>query len=320
MIKWDFNFTVDKILLDLNYMRTIPPKIFRDLTIRSISFEGNPLNFVHPDAFASTTGISDLNFNECNLTAVPNIFKYLPDLQTLELLGNRIMTIEKGIFEPIRNLRYIDVANNLIEDLDFIVDRCSYRKTLTSIILTGNPLKCTCDAYELVKSKTVQLVDGVCATPRLFQGMYIGTGTAFDDDEDGRDTFSQYASRTCQDECGNDLMFDCVHSIWTNGADINCHKRPLCVTNKPQCPVGAIAGVVGSTDPVNYTEPDDDEDSDVVSKNRTRIKKRPTYLIEKMRFQHGDKSGASSPSRDPLSCLLIIFPAAYNILYRPNVY
>ncbi|XP_066434523.1 leucine-rich repeat-containing protein 69 [Eleutherodactylus coqui] len=70
-----------------------------------------------PGEVVALSNLSVLNLGNNQFTKVPEELKYLHSLQVLHMFGNRISEIPACVFDRLENLKFLNLNNNLIENL-----------------------------------------------------------------------------------------------------------------------------------------------------------------------------------------------------------
>ncbi|KAF7474836.1 Hypothetical predicted protein [Marmota monax] len=103
--------TIQSLNLAWNRLRTVPS--LRDLPLRYLSLDGNPLASIGPDAFTGLGGLTHLSL--ASLQGLPQLaphsFHELPGLQVLDLSGNPKLTWTGAeVFSGLGSLQELDLS------------------------------------------------------------------------------------------------------------------------------------------------------------------------------------------------------------------
>jgi len=73
------------------------------------------------------------------------MFANFPDLSRLYLRGNGIRSLPDGTFDVLPNLQYLDISGNKISTVSEKTFSKDTRRGLSKILLANNPFVCSCD-------------------------------------------------------------------------------------------------------------------------------------------------------------------------------
>jgi hypothetical protein len=112
-------------------------------SLRSLSLTGNNLNALNDVAFQHVPKLNRLFLKNNKISNLDAIVKALTsiELQSLDLDGNQLKTIEAKHFESLASLLRIEASGNLIEKID--PDTFSRNRNLSYIKLSNNYLRTT---------------------------------------------------------------------------------------------------------------------------------------------------------------------------------
>lgn len=103
--------TIQSLNLAWNRLRTVPD--LRDLPLRYLSLDGNPLTAVGPGAFLGLAGLTHLSLGSLqgHLQLAPHGFHGLPGLQVLDLSGNpQLQWAGADVFSGLYSLQELDLT------------------------------------------------------------------------------------------------------------------------------------------------------------------------------------------------------------------
>ena len=108
------NATLQSINLTRTKLMEMPAALKSLTSMTALRVDHSLLNSIPNQAFAGLH-LEDLRITNANISQlVPNSFSGLDKLKTLDLHGNQLSEIPKGVFQPLRNLEFLDVGfNNL---------------------------------------------------------------------------------------------------------------------------------------------------------------------------------------------------------------
>ncbi|XP_076309663.1 uncharacterized protein LOC143224978 [Tachypleus tridentatus] len=134
-------FSVRELSLSYNYVRIIPMRVFRDISIRRLSLANNRLSSISVGAFEGLESILvalDLSFNM--LKTFPKALKELNQLQQLYLRGNQIRELEKyDLYACREHLETLDLSRNFLKNVPRTALVTS--KTVLHLSLQDNQIK-----------------------------------------------------------------------------------------------------------------------------------------------------------------------------------
>lgn len=110
--------TIQSLNLAWNRLRTVPD--LRDLPLRYLSLDGNPLAAIGPGAFTGLAGLTHLSLG--NLQGLPHLapygFKELHSLQVLDLSGNpKLKWAGPEVFSGLGSLQELDLSGTSLVPL-----------------------------------------------------------------------------------------------------------------------------------------------------------------------------------------------------------
>jgi hypothetical protein len=109
------NIKIDRIVLSGNRIHEVLGRQFVGLNVSEIYLDSNPITKVEVDAFQGVEGLKTLVFSGCNMTHIPRVFEYTPDLIDLSLARNHIRNITPGFFKHLTKLHFLDLSRNPLE-------------------------------------------------------------------------------------------------------------------------------------------------------------------------------------------------------------
>uniref|UniRef100_A0A8C9ZH47 Leucine-rich repeats and transmembrane domains 2a n=1 Tax=Sander lucioperca TaxID=283035 RepID=A0A8C9ZH47_SANLU len=100
--------SLEELDLSNNYLDNLPAGLFRDMSnLTRLTLHNNSLTVMDRDLFQSL----DLSLN--GLSSVPlGLLDELQSLRWLSLAGNRLHGLERAAFEPLANLRHLELGHN----------------------------------------------------------------------------------------------------------------------------------------------------------------------------------------------------------------
>lgn len=110
--------TIQSLNLAWNRLRAVPD--LRDLPLRYLNLDGNPLATIHPGAFMGLAGLTHLSL--ASLQSVPQLaphgFRELPGLQVLDLSGNpKLQWAGAEVFSGLGLLQELDLSGTSLVPL-----------------------------------------------------------------------------------------------------------------------------------------------------------------------------------------------------------
>lgn len=106
------------IHLSFNYLPTLNPRWFQNLNIFHLAFEGNHVEALSSEMFATLGGLFSLRLGENRIVELPGgCFSILNNLFDLELDHNAIRMIDDSAFEGLENLQVLRLDSNEISFL-----------------------------------------------------------------------------------------------------------------------------------------------------------------------------------------------------------
>lgn len=110
--------TIQSLNLAWNRLRAVPD--LRDLPLRYLSLDGNPLATINPGAFMGLAGLTHLSLASLQsaLQLVPHGFRELPGLQVLDLSGNpKLKWAGAEVFSGLGLLQELDLSGTSLVPL-----------------------------------------------------------------------------------------------------------------------------------------------------------------------------------------------------------
>ncbi|GIY78727.1 g-protein coupled receptor GRL101 [Caerostris darwini] len=123
LLKADFSkfWTLGELILQYNYLTTLPPKRFRHLiNLYKLDLSHNRLTFIAASAFAGLTNVRLLILeNNPTITEIePEAFSGLSNLPTLNLTGISLKVLKKSTFNGMSSLRTLNLENDNIAKVE----------------------------------------------------------------------------------------------------------------------------------------------------------------------------------------------------------
>ncbi|XP_055525782.1 chaoptin [Wyeomyia smithii] len=118
--KISYKLTLDILQLQYNSIETIPSVSFSFFDTVNVTYlDGNPIKHIEDNAFRQAK-IRDLYIRSCGLSYIsPEAFSGLESsLQVLDLSGNNLTHLEDNLFQGFENLRFLNIKDNIIKQLD----------------------------------------------------------------------------------------------------------------------------------------------------------------------------------------------------------
>ncbi|XP_050538604.1 uncharacterized protein LOC126904018 [Daktulosphaira vitifoliae] len=146
-------------LVELNLIGTGIRKLDRNTFIENtkltfLSLKKNVGIFMGP-SFLISNSLNDLDLSECGLKNLKNVyFDRLPNLKYLSVSKNKLTNLGYQ-FGP-SNLKYANLAHNHIA---FINEDLESYKRLRTLILTGNPINCSCELVQKDRKLAARGID-----------------------------------------------------------------------------------------------------------------------------------------------------------------
>ena len=121
---------------------TIPDNYFQNFVkLISVNLADNPITNPNAGSLAGLQDLSALYLNHANVTTVPPLHLWWPNLRRLHLSHRGMISLPEALIEKLPYLRILDVRNNLLSTVpckDYFVNL----ENMQAVYLAGNPLRC----------------------------------------------------------------------------------------------------------------------------------------------------------------------------------
>ncbi|KAK7477547.1 hypothetical protein BaRGS_00031232 [Batillaria attramentaria] len=104
------------LAVDHNHISTISQRAFRDLQLDNLTLAHNDLEAIDRDMFESVRRISwfDLSHNKIHTIKTGAFDRFRESVYVLNLAGNRLDTVHRGMFRVMRNLLELNLSSNAL--------------------------------------------------------------------------------------------------------------------------------------------------------------------------------------------------------------
>lgn len=108
---------IQTVYLDKNKIKEIRNNVLRNNYIADLSFENNEIEFIEDEAFKYLPNLQDLNLKENNLRSIKFTTSIGPNLRRLNFESNKIVELNGDYFSTVPNLEYLKLEDNKLTKL-----------------------------------------------------------------------------------------------------------------------------------------------------------------------------------------------------------
>ena len=122
------------------------------ISLRLLDISFITIGRLSEDIFKNLRSLEIINASKCAIVGLlpSNIFRDSALLKTVKMNSNSIQSVPRQILQNLRNLRHLDLSDNLITDTSFL--HLHFPPKLEMLSLNNNRLRCDCETIDLLRS------------------------------------------------------------------------------------------------------------------------------------------------------------------------